>query len=258
MGNMKTIHGVLLAISIAMISFILTIALRGPADRWAGGLSRLPLKLMSLSTSENELSKQQELVADDNSNRIKSLETELALLNAEIARLRGELGLAGVYGTSVSAEVVGKTGMASSPALIIDKGSDDGLAPGWAVLTDGRMIGQVVRAENRLSWVEVLNHPNSRISAYIPVRDGSLGIVQGLPDGTLELQLIPLNVPLERGDFVMTSSQNLNAPPDILIGSISEIRPDQGGLFHSIAINPGIDYRQVRLVTVLVPPVPSG
>ena len=112
--------------------------------------------------------------------------------------------------------------------LRIDKGEKDGVRDGAAVMSEGNLIGRVVRLGNHYAWVELITSSSFLIAAAVDeTRD--LGVINGDGKGNLRLLYIPEEKKFKRGMNVSTSLMSERIPPGLRIGTIIGDETPQDG-----------------------------
>ena len=119
------------------------------------------------------------------------------------------------------AMVTGRSGLAGTDDLIINRGLADGIAPGDAVLQGQNLAGQVMEALPHAARVRVVIHPD----IVVPARLGqsrSECYVRGGADGGCEVVFIGLVPDAVAGEMVFTSGLLGYFPPNVLVAEILE------------------------------------
>jgi rod shape-determining protein MreC len=62
---------------------------------------------------------------------------------------------------------------------------------------------------------------------------------------------IPKNVPVAKGDSIVTSGYSLSFPPEVLIGTVSAIVDDKTSNFYTLMIKPATNFYNLEYVTVV-------
>lgn len=189
----------------------------------------------------------------------KNLENENNSLKAQVATLENE----NVIAKKVSAElnssgagrevlvsrIIGRTPQTFSENLIIDRGTDDSLKVGQAVLSNGYLIGTISRVDGATSEVHLITNHDSLIPAILSTSRES-GLVQGGLEG-LSLTEIPVDSTVAVGDKVITSGLGNDLPAGILIGDVYQVVKGDKGLFQSAKVNSPIEVSQLEVVSVV-------
>lgn len=205
------------------------------------------------------------------------LETQLATaqaendsLRAENARLKGELEELEVLREQVriegerpdlsflDAKVIGRDPNGVQQILIIDRGSNDGLRVGMAVVDPDFYVGQIVEVEANRAKVLLITDPGASVGAVL-YDSGGDGIVSGTrnPDGVLVMQHVNKDVKATEQEWIMTSdlseSTTAQIPSNILIGFvIGEPRLNAQSDQLEITVQPAADFRNLDTVWVVV------
>lgn len=161
------------------------------------------------------------------------------------------------YGQTTRHHIVTASVITVSPdpgiqSIVINRGSDDGIKSGQAVVTEhGFFVGKVVIAHQTTSSVILLTDGQSVISGRVQNNAHSPGVIRGERGLAVNMSLIPKNDTLENGQTVITSGSEQGIPPDILIGTISSIHHRDGDLFQDVVVTPATDVQNVQVVGVI-------
>lgn len=178
------------------------------------------------------------------------LKTQGLDLLRENDRLRQMLGFRARSQMELSgAEVVGLTSDEGVRGLLIDRGYDDGIATGQAVITPEGLIGRIYRVHGSSAAVQLLGDPNLGVAARL-VRGEESGIVHASSSGRLRLDGVPVSAETTIGDSVVTSGQGGVFPPGLLIGFTTKVSPSMEGWLLNVEVVPSVDIR--RIVEVFV------
>ncbi|MFH0911529.1 MAG: rod shape-determining protein MreC [Planctomycetota bacterium] len=104
--------------------------------------------------------------------------------------------------------------------IILDRGADDGLAPGDAVLQGQAVLGQVTEAHPHAARVLLLNSPRSVVAGHIG-KNRTECYVRGTLTGGCEAVFFGRRPDVGRGDLVFTSGFLGVFPPDLIIGALT-------------------------------------
>ena len=168
----------------------------------------------------------------------------------ENIRLRQLLGLRGALPhTLIAAKVVGKNLTLLRNTLTLDVGRLDSVQPRMPVVGDGGLVGVVSHVSDHYAVVRILLNADFRASAKVQ-RSRVDGIVAW--DGkALKLTNVAKTLDVQAGDAVITSEYSSTYPPNIRIGIIHEVTEQQGSLFKSVLITPGVDFVKLEEVFVI-------
>jgi len=149
-----------------------------------------------------------------------------------------------------------------SRRVVIDKGSQQGLEPGQAVIDDVGVIGQVTRVYLLLSEVTLVTDKEQRTPVEV-VRNGLRAVVYGGGDkGTLDLSYTAANADVQADDLLVTSGIDGTYPPGLPVAKVSKVERNAAYSFAKITCIPVAGTDQNRQVLVLsretgLPPPPA-
>ena len=103
----------------------------------------------------------------------------------------------------------------------IDKGSKHGVRVGAPALSDGFIIGKVVRVGDDYAWVELVTSSSFLLAAVVD-DTWDLGVINGDDRGNILLLYTPPEKKFERGMIISTALVGDYLPPGIPIGKIWE------------------------------------
>lgn len=147
-------------------------------------------------------------------------------------------------------------------SILIDRGSEDGLAEGYAVVSGGTLLGrvQVVRGRSALvtlvtdaqSRIEVALRTDSgrRVTGYLRRRGPGAG-----PDDLSVFGVRLLNDVGQVREHVPVFSSNADAlvPAGLLVGYVSQVSDPEADGFPTISVRPAFDLSRTTEVLVLLP-----
>jgi rod shape-determining protein MreC len=188
--------------------------------------------------------------------KIDALQAELLLYkegNKEAQRLKGLLALGKELSyPSVAARVIGRQQAALSKTIWIDKGSSDGLKPGFPVIAPAGLIGRLTDVTWHSSKVMLLIDENSNVDVLIQ-RTRVQGIARGAGSRGCVVKYISKIQDVKEGDTVLTSGMSNLFPKGLQIGKVSYVDRMDVGLFLHIQVVPFADFAKIEEVLVLLP-----
>lgn len=135
-------------------------------------------------------------------------------------------------------------GLFSAETFIIDKGLDDGIKIGDAVLVKDNLVGKITKTTKFLSEVALVVNPSLKFAAK--TSNNARGIVKGEGNGDLILDNVLLSDHLSKGDLVLTLGDlkldQTGFPPDIIVGQIVSIEGNTSDLFQKAKLKTLIDF----------------
>jgi len=136
-----------------------------------------------------------------------------------------------------------------SHKVIINKGSQQGIALGEAVVDEMGVIGQVTRIYPFQAEVTLISNKDQGVPVQI-VRNGLRSVVFGSGDGQLELRFMGANSDVKEGDLLETSGLDGVYVPGLPVAKVISIRRDVAYSFARILCAPlgGVDRNDLVLV----------
>jgi rod shape-determining protein MreC len=163
---------------------------------------------------------------------------------------------------TVVAEISHEMRDAFSSRVVIDRGSQHGIAPGHPVINAQGVVGQVVRVSPITAEVSLVTDPALVIPVSLP-RSGSRTVAVGAGDGQqVELRYLNINAEVEIGDILVTSGLDGLYPPGLPVAKVSRVKRAGSGQFSNVLSEPIAPVGSLRHVTVilvdasLIPPAP--
>lgn len=164
---------------------------------------------------------------------------QLKSLQAENTQLRELLGARSRLAThSTLAQILYTARDPFSRKIIIDKGSQDLVRHGQAVIDGNGVIGQVTRVYPWVSEVTLITDKGLAVPVA-NLRSGLRGIVFGVGrKGALELRFMPVNADVQTGDRLVTSGIDGTYPPGLPVAEITNVERNSAYMFARITGKP--------------------
>jgi rod shape-determining protein MreC len=162
---------------------------------------------------------------------------------------------------SVFAEILYAARDPFSRKVVIDKGTQNGIAAGQPVIDDVGVIGQVTRVYLLMSEVTLLSDKDQAIPLQV-LRNGLRAVAYGGAEGgMLDLRFMAANADIKNGDTLVTSGIDGTYPPGLPVATVARIERDAAYAFAKITLEPiaGTDrYRQVLVLSNEAKPPPPA
>ena len=202
---------------------------------------------------------------DDLRDRNERLATELARMRGRrltseadrelLERLMGEVDIDYTTLDTVVVRILGTPpGNFSSHTIEVDKGSDDGLSEGMAVVTGAGLVGRLEVVDRSRSIVRLATHPGFRVGVRL-VGSQDEGLARGGgATGYLVIDAgVRLDVVVEAGEVVVTSGGRSRFPADIPVGRVLD--PDStADLDREIIVEPAASLEHLSFLNVVLDP----
>ena len=206
---------------------------------YAGHLARLDSENRRLLEQTSELS-------------IENL--RFSQLAAENTRLRDLLNFVDESGIDLMvARILSRSGGQTGTSLFINRGNDDGIKPGMAVITPGGLVGRIADSFRTSASVNLITDPRMRVSVYSE-RSRVLGITRWSAGRGFVVDNIPRRSAIEIGDLMITTGYGGTFPRGIGVGRVSEVQSIPSDIFLDVRFNPAADLGDLQEVLVEVEP----
>ncbi len=172
-------------------------------------------------------------------------------LAAENAKLRALLDVKARYAdaaTSVEVVYTGRDPFAQK--LFVNKGSDDGLTAGEAVIDEMGVVGQVTRVFPGMAEVTLVTDKDHAVPVKVE-RSGVRSVLYGSGTGRApELRFMPPTADIRVGDRLLTSGIDGTYPAGLAVARVTDVERETGQMFARIACAPlgGVDRSEHLLV----------
>jgi rod shape-determining protein MreC len=202
--------------------------------------------------------------------KIKNLQAENLALNEkildqtklqeDIKALRDQFAVSNPNSTNLlQANVLGMPifvpNVSMPETLVIDKGEDDGLRLGQAVVFKDNLVGKIAKLTANKSTVNLITYPDFTFTAKI-LNSKTEGVVKGLGGGEMILDNVLLSDSLKTSETVLTKGnltiENSGFPADLIVGKITAVNKVPSALFQTAGIKSLIDLSKLETVFVYV------
>jgi rod shape-determining protein MreC len=166
--------------------------------------------------------------------------------------LRNQLGLdVGINYRQVAAEVVAFEPDSYRQFVTVNKGSQAGLAPGMAVLSEGVLIGTIADVQGSTARIILVTDPEFKITAK-DQDTGATGVIHGQLGAGLVMDKIGQTDTVKPGDTVTTSGLGGVVPAGLLIGQIESVNSRTNVVFQSAQVSTTMKVSRLRFAYVVL------
>ncbi len=149
--------------------------------------------------------------------------------------------------------------------VTINRGKNDGITPGLAVITTDGLVGRINSVAANTSTIQLITDFNCNISCFLP-HSKTFGIATGkgisinddiplqmlAPANPLDIKYMSKNSEIKAGDKVLTSGLGEVFPAGLTVGRIIESKLVRSGLFRVATIAPAADLASLKYVFVII------
>jgi rod shape-determining protein MreC len=199
-------------------------------------------------------------VAKENDNYQKALnkafENNIQLKEFKLSnfRLRNLLNFEKTITDRVlSAEVIGKDPSPWFKTVLIDKGKNDGVETGMAVVVPKGIAGQVTDVSANYSKVLLIIDHNSAVDALVQ-NDRARGIIKGGMAEQCLFKYVLRKHDIEIGNIVVSSGLDGVFPKGLAVGYVSAVIKPKSGIFQEVTVTPYVDFEKLEEVLIVLNP----
>ena len=127
---------------------------------------------------------------------------------------------------SIAADILYNAPDPFARKVILDRGTQQGVEAGLAVVDANGVIGQVTRVHPVQSEVTLLTDRNQSIPVSV-VRNGVRGVLYGVGRGMLEMRHVLAEVDIQPGDRLVTSGLDGIFVPGLPVATVTRVDRDQ-------------------------------
>lgn len=191
--------------------------------------------------------------------KIYERQAEINVLRDENQRLGEELELQSSltdYRT-ISGTVISRNPDNWIDQIVVDRGSQDGVAVGMPVMSSNGLIGRISEVNPTSSKVVLLTNidqtANQVSSEIIMEEEIVYGLISGYESSSdrLVMSQITSTIEIEEGELITTSGLGGVIPRGLVIGEVEEVTMDAHGLAQQVFVNPAADFENIRYVTII-------
>ncbi len=135
--------------------------------------------------------------------------------------------------------------------LTLNKGSANGITPDMGVISASGVVGVVKDVSEHYATVQSILH--SKTKASVRLKNGFYGPLTW--DGTdpkfATLSDISANVPVHKGDTVITTSFSTIFPEGIMVGRVEKVEANPGGDYLKITVRLSTNFNNLSFVYII-------
>lgn len=155
----------------------------------------------------------------------------------------------------VLAAVIARDPATWTNIVVINRGTAHGVARDMAVVTAQGLVGSVVQAYGSTSKVQLILDPRSAVGTLVQRPESRVAaIVEGNAGRPLSPRMINLarDADILKGDKIVTSGLGGIYPKGILVGEVTDVINEEGGLLKYATLKPAVDFDRLEEVFVIV------
>jgi rod shape-determining protein MreC len=152
----------------------------------------------------------------------------------------------------MEAKVVNNSTSSQANYLTIHRGFSQGVRPNMGVTGPQGIVGSVVNVSKNFATVQSMLHYQFKQVAKLK-HSNETGTIEwdGISPLYVTLKNIPKSVKVAIGDTIVTTQLSSIFPANLMIGTISEIVPDNSSTFYSLRVRPATNFGNIEYVYVI-------
>lgn len=177
----------------------------------------------------------------------------LAAVKAENTRLKELMNSAETLEQQVLvAQVIGVSPNPMEHVLIIDKGRNQGMYVGAAIIDANGLLGQVIEVGNSTSRMLLITDSSHALPVEV-LRNNLRAVAEGTGDlYRLKLRHLSNTSDIRQGDLLLSSGLGGRFPAGYPVGEVIAIRRDPGRAFAEVVLQPRGQMNRSRFVLALL------
>ena len=201
--------------------------------------------------------RQNNLLLQEENTRLKNLlgnnfeTTDTAYIKHVDSLINDTLGKQRKY-LWLPAKVVNNTISQQYNYMTIHRGSNQGVKKDMAVISTNGIAGTVIDVSENYCRAMSLLHRNSKVSSMLKKSKISGSIEwDGNDPYYLTLRKIPKSTIVSKGDTVVTSNYSANFPPNLMIGTVTEVAKDASSNYFIIKVKSSTNFYGLEYVNLV-------
>ena len=135
--------------------------------------------------------------------------------------------------------------------FLINKGESDQIQAGHIVVDDKGIVGQIIDIQTDRSTVKTIRSKDFYLTGYLMINSKPYQtLVQG-NNQNLTINYLSKNIPIQIGDSIFTTGDDMFIPEDLRIGKVAELQPSELKDFYKVIIKPASSPNNQKYLIVL-------
>lgn len=163
----------------------------------------------------------------------------------------------GLKYTTRAVTVIARESSEARRSLVVDRGSDDGLAVGQVVIgAGGSLVGRVVEVGPTIAHVVLISDPTSTVTGQL-LSTSATGKVVGQLGGALVMTDVDAAAEVTRGEEVFTAGIELGGglrspyPKGLLVGRVIDVTIDPNEVVQTVFLEPAAPLDRLEFLLVI-------
>jgi rod shape-determining protein MreC len=154
---------------------------------------------------------------------------------------------------AVPARVVSMAPSNFQNTVVVDRGSEHGIALGQPVINGAGLVGRVLEVSETRATIQLLTDRSTNLGVRL-TGSNEIGIASGAGSSEpLRVAFVPATTKVEAGEAVVTSGLEGSAfPPEIPVGKVKSTSKSPGAVEQEVTVDPAVDFGRLEFVRVLL------
>jgi|GEM_PF-2376766 len=154
----------------------------------------------------------------------------------------------------VQAKVVMMPFFEEKKTILIDKGYEDGIFEEASVITkEGVYVGKIIKTQKKSSTILLATDSSSATAVTTSEETEYHAIAKGRDGLSMEMDLIPQDTKIKKGDLIVTSLLEEGSPRGLLVGIVTNVKYTEGQLFKKADVSPFVSLSSLKDVGIILP-----
>lgn len=178
--------------------------------------------------------------------QLKEAEYENRVLREQLGLVKekSELNL-------LATEIIGREVGGFSDVVLINRGKRDGVQRNDPVVSGQFLVGRIKEVYTKNAQVQFITAVDSIVNAMLQ-NSRAKGVVKGGIGYGLEMESIPKNTEITRGELVITSGLGETFPKGLVIGQVEERVSGQGDIFRKVSLITPVNFNSLEILFVVI------
>jgi rod shape-determining protein MreC len=138
--------------------------------------------------------------------------------------------------------------------IVIDRGSQDGLREGLAVINHtGVIVGKIIEVNSKTSRVCLINNNFCRLAVSLSNSSRSIGLAEGDLGLSIKVNFVSQNESVSEGDRIITSGLEADIPKGLAVGKVNYVNQEVNDIWQDINAEALFDIDSLNIVSVIIP-----
>lgn len=217
----------------------------------AGTALGTPFRAVGTFLSDSSVTREEGQALKKQNEQLKARLAELEEAKLEWERVQELVKFAKAQDlATVGARVIGRPSASWDHSIVIDRGTNDGVHLGAAVIAAGGLVGQVVDVSPIDARVRLITDVDSGVAVLVQRTRGE-AVVRGSVEGALTLDFVGKEQMPVIGDVLVTSGMGGAFPKGLVVGDVSAVAAPKADLFPAVDVKSRVAIDRIEEVLVL-------